>query len=186
MFPQPTFTYSLLISIKFFSFLKKKKRKESKTNKEKSYQKTNSSTGKGKNGICSLIVDAWKCMSICFLNEIFFKSPLTTFQLIFSLCLDFVALSYHSESSHRTKITLKGSFYVSISALIILQILTVKKNLPELCLVSKQRNDIFHLLSIMGHHAHLIPFLEGACWKALRCPCPPPTRQEQDATTTFI
>lgn len=45
----------------------------------------------------------------------------------------------------------EGSFYVSTPALIILQILTIKKNLPELCLASKQRNDIFHLLSIMGH-----------------------------------
>lgn len=113
-------------------------------------------------------------MSICFLDEIFLKSPLTTFQLMFSLCLDFVDLSYHSEGSHRMKITLKGSFYVSISALIILQILTVKKNLPELCQASKQRNDIFHLLSIMGHHAHLVPSWKERAGRPFAAPALPP------------
>lgn len=91
-------------------------------------------------------------MSICFRYEIFLKSPLTTFRLFFFpmpwLCPSVLPFRRHS---HRMKITRKGSFYVSTPALIILQILTIKKNLPELCLASKQRNDIFHLLSIMGH-----------------------------------
>lgn len=38
-------------------------------------------------------------MSICFRYEIFLKSPLTTFRLFFSLCPDFVLLSYHSEGT---------------------------------------------------------------------------------------
>lgn len=57
------------------------------------------------------------------------------------------------------------------------------KNLPEFCLESKQRNDIFYLLSIMGHHAHLVPSQVSAGKRSAPMAFPP-TQQEQDATTT--
>lgn len=73
--------------------------------------------------------------------------------------------------SHRMKITRKGSFYVSTPAFIILQILTIKKNLPALCLASKQRNDIsiyFQLWATWSLPERRI--LEGTLLPSL---CPP-------------
>lgn len=89
------------------------------------------------------------------------------------------------------KMTLKKPFYVSTPALIILQILTIKKQNKT----NKQKTyqssawrvsremTFFYLLSIMGHHAHLVPSQVSA-GKRSTTTTSPPTQQEQDATTT--
>lgn len=101
------------------------------------------------------------------------KNPLTTFHPVSRmpwLCPSILLFRRHS---HRMKMTLKKPFYVSTPALIILQILTIKKqnktnkkNLPEFCLESTQRNDIFLFTLNYGPPCTPGPF-PGECWKAL-------------------
>lgn len=98
----------------------------------------------------------------------------------FPLCLDFAHLSYHSEGKLHWR-----DLFVSTSAVIILQILTIKNTYQSSAWrVSGEMtfSTYFH----SGPPCTPGPFSEGECWKALCCAHPPPTQQEQRCTTTFI
>lgn len=148
LFPQHIFRYSLLISIKFFNFLKNNNNKKinSLTRRLIAHQEREKKWYLITNSRClKMHVYLFSVWNI-------FKKPSNHISAVFFPMTWFCpSVLPFRRRSHRMKITWKGSFSVSTPALIILQILTIKKNLPELCLASKQRNDIFHLLSIMGH-----------------------------------
>lgn len=103
-----------------------------------------------------------------------FKSPLTTSQLSFPLCLDLVHLSPIQKAQSQSENCSEDSFLCCHTALILLQTLTTR-TLTRALLVNKQRNNIFHWLSLWATVHVARPGNAGEHPVAL----PSPLQQEQ-------